>query len=160
MRWNCLSKEHVLKDWKSLHCCKIGGCNQQYHNLLHGEKTPEASINELETSEVNQTTYLHLLPIIVSQWKNSVSAVVFLDSRSDSTLSHSHPEPLKMTNKWVVDNLLKLKQKIDIEDLKVVINICVTLISFQLIGVDFSSLHLYIDIKIGKDHNPLPFSQP
>ena len=118
MRWNCLSKEHVLKDWKSLHCCKIGGCNQQYHNLLHGEKTPEASINELETSEVNQTTYLHLLPIIVSQGKNSVSAVVFLDSRSDSTLSHSHPEPLKMTNKWVVDNLLKLKQKIDIEDLK------------------------------------------
>ena len=43
---------------------------------------------------------------------------MFLDSRSDSTLSPSHPEPLKMTNKWVVDNLPKQKQKIDIEDLK------------------------------------------
>ena len=83
--WNCFSKVHVLKDCKSSHRCKVSGCNQQHHTLLHREKTPEASANKLATSEVNRTTYLQLLPTIVSHGTNSVSAVAFLDSESDST---------------------------------------------------------------------------
>ena len=37
---------------------------------------------------------------------------------SFSVSSHSHPDPFKMTNAWVVDNLKLPKQKLDIEDLK------------------------------------------
>ena len=36
--WNCLSKGHVLKDCKSQHRCKVSGCNQQHHTLIHREK--------------------------------------------------------------------------------------------------------------------------
>ena len=50
------------------------------------KKTPETSTNKLATSEVNQTTYLQLLLVIVSHGKKSVNAVAFLGSGSDSTL--------------------------------------------------------------------------
>ena len=77
--------------------------------------------------------------------------------------SPSHPDPFKMNNVWVVDNLKLPKQKINIEGLKG---------SYQhlcdldftsaddndatiLIGADFPQLHLYRDIKIGKGHEPI-----
>ena len=167
------------------------------------KKNPEASTNKLATSDVNQTTYLQLLPVIVSHGKNSVSAVLFLDSGSDSTLtsksladklqlsgkeqnlvlsnvmsmpkkirsklasfsvsSTSHPDPFKMTNVWVVENLKSPKKKIDIEDLKGsyqhLRDLDLTSIDGNdaaiLIGTDFPQLHLYRDIKIGKDDEPI-----
>ena len=98
--WNCLSKGHVLEDCKSQHRCKVSGCNQQHHTLLHREKTPEASTNKLVTSKVNQTTYLQVLPVIFFHGKNSVNAVAFLDSGSNSTLiSKSLVDKLQLSGK-------------------------------------------------------------
>ena len=68
-----------------------------------------------------------------------------------------------MTNVWVVENLKSPKQKIDIEDLK---GSCQHLRDLDLtsidgndaailIGTDFPQLHLYRDIKIGKDDEPI-----
>ena len=66
-----------------------------------------------------------------------------------------------MSNVWVVDNLRLPKQKIGIEDLKVQ-HMCDTDFSSTddndaaiLIGVDFPQLHLYRDIKTGKDHESI-----
>ena len=59
--WNCLSKGHVLKDYKSQHRCKVSGCNKQHYTLIHREKTPETSTKKLATSEVNRN---HLSSVI------------------------------------------------------------------------------------------------
>ena len=116
--WNFLSKGHVLKNCKSQHRCKVSGCNQQHHTLPHREKTPEASTTKLATSEVNQTTYLQLLPVIVSHGKNSVSGVAFLDSRSDSTLiSKSLADSLQLLGKehnLVLSNVMSMSIKLDL----------------------------------------------
>ena len=68
-----------------------------------------------------------------------------------------------MTNVWVVDNLRLPKQKIDIEDLKgsyqhlrdLNLNSTDDSDATILIGADFPQLHLYKDIKIGKDHEAI-----
>ena len=150
--WNCSSKGHVLKD-----------CKSQHRRKVKEKKTPEASTNKLATSEVNQTTYLQLLPVIVSHGKDSVSSVTFLDSGSASTLIFkSLADKLQLSGKE--QNLRKLpKHKIDIEDLK---GSCQHLCDLDfnsvndndaaiLVGADFQKLHLYRHIKIGKDHEPI-----
>ena len=84
--------------------------------MLHREKTTEASTNKLVTSEVNQTTYLQLLPVILSHGKNSVSAVAFLDSGSDSSLvSKILADKLQLSGKeqnLVLSNVMSISNEI------------------------------------------------
>ena len=111
-----MSKRHVFKDCESQHRCKVCGCNQQHHTLLHREKTPEANTNKLAISEVNQTAYLQLFPVIASHRTNSVSAVAFLDSGPDSTLiSKSLAHKLQLSGKehnLVLSNVMSMSIKI------------------------------------------------
>ena len=61
--WNFLSNRHVLKDCKSQYRCKVSGCNQQHHTLLHGDKTAGTSPNKLATKPPIFSYSLLLFPM-------------------------------------------------------------------------------------------------
>ena len=94
--FNCLSKNHQIKDCQSKITCKE--CNKKHHSLLHIEKLPDGHEAQVEatSSSVSHVksqnkskrtpTYLQVLPVTISNGENSIKTNALLDCGSDTTL--------------------------------------------------------------------------
>ena len=82
--FNCLRKDHVLKDCKLNFFCRIEGCKKKHHILLH-EETQE-NINVSRAKHNLSVPYKQVLQIYLSNGDVSMKVNALLDSVSDSTL--------------------------------------------------------------------------
>ena len=87
LRWNCMSKSHVTKDCISKYSCWKENRGKKYHTLLHeGKKSNRTTSSGNKLQIKNVVTYLHVLPVTVTNGSNQVKNNTMLDSGSDSTL--------------------------------------------------------------------------
>ena len=73
--WNCLSKVHFVKQYKSKYRCKIDKCGKHNHSLLHEPEPPEKkhpqknkgqTLPVLVNSHHKSNCYLQVIPVILS----------------------------------------------------------------------------------------------
>ena len=99
--YNCLAKNHYIKDCVSEFRCRVDGCNFKHHIMLHdGNREnksvrnnypvpPVANTININSLRENTNTYLQVVPVIISNGVKSLCANALLDSGSDSTfISH------------------------------------------------------------------------
>ena len=86
--FNCLSKGHQLNDCKSDFRCREDNCNRKHHTLLHQElKAGDLTINNCNKDrDIDNTTYLQIIPVTIHNNTNSVKQWALLDTGSDATL--------------------------------------------------------------------------
>ena len=86
--FNCLSKGHQLNDCKSDFRCREDNCNGKHHTLLHQElKAGDLTINNCNINrDIDNTTYLQIIPVTFHNNTNSVRTWALLDTGSDATL--------------------------------------------------------------------------
>ena len=84
----CLSKGHQLNDCKSDFRCRKDNCNRKHHTLLHQElKAGDLTINNCNKDrDIDNTTYLQIIPVTIHNNTNSVKQWALLDTGSDATL--------------------------------------------------------------------------
>ena len=116
--FNCLSKGHQLNDCKSdFRCCK-DKCNRKHHMLLHQElKAGDLTINNCNIGrDIDNTTYLQIIPVTIHNNTNSVKTWALLDIGSDATLiSEEIADELKLKGKMryiSVSNVMSMENKL------------------------------------------------
>ena len=86
---NCLSKRRLLESCISKFNCRMDGCSQKRHTLLHKDQAVENVVSNKSQMPHNETispnTYLQIIPVIVSNASKSVRTSALLDTGSDST---------------------------------------------------------------------------
>ena len=109
--YHCFSKDHNVKDCESKYRCRIEYCNKRHHSLTcTGNKiksnqveSEEIANNSIPSNKVydgdkhNNSTYMQILPINLSNGDKTFRANALLDLGSDSTLiSKTLPDKLNI----------------------------------------------------------------
>ena len=116
--FNCLSKGHQLNDCKSDFRCREDNCNRKHHTLLHQElKAGDLTINNCNKDrDIDNTTYLQIIPVTIHNNTNSVKTWALLDIGSDATLiSEEIADELKLKGKMryiSVSNVMSMENKL------------------------------------------------
>ena len=86
--FSCLSKGHQLNDCKSDFRCREDNCNSKHHTLLHQElKAGDLTTNNCNIdTDIDNSTYLQMIPVTTHNNTNSVKTWALLDTGSDATL--------------------------------------------------------------------------
>ena len=101
--WNCLGKDHNIKNCQSKHRCKVANCNKRHHTLLHNDNiTPPPAISPLlpvqqaPQSNPNDAvdsnhfdlskTFLQILPVSITKSTKIVHTNALLGAGSNATL--------------------------------------------------------------------------
>ena len=82
--FNCLSKTHGLKEYQSEFRCRVDGCRQKHHTLLHKEPLD----NQNDNSDYSLQVYIYKFYQLTLEIKmeKRLKTNALLDSRSDTTL--------------------------------------------------------------------------
>ena len=86
--FNSLSKGHQLNDCKSDFRCRGDNCNRKHRTFLHQKlKFGDLTNNNCNIGrEIDNTTYLQIIPVTIHNNTNSVRTWSLLDAGSDATL--------------------------------------------------------------------------
>ena len=113
-----MSKGHQLNDCKSDFRCREDNCNRKHHTLLHQElKAGDLTINNCNIDiDVDNRTYLKIIPVTIHSNTSSVKTWASLDTGSDSTLiSEETADKLKLKGEirnMSVSNVMSMENKL------------------------------------------------
>ena len=116
--FNCLSKGHQLNDCKSDFRCREENCNRKHHTLLHQDlKAGDLTINNCNIDrDIDNTTYLQIIPVTIHNNNDSVRTWALLDTGSDATLiSEEIAHKLKLKGEMrniSVSNVMSMENKL------------------------------------------------
>ena len=113
-----MSRGHQLDDCKSDFRCREDNCNRKYHTLLHQElKVADLTINNCNIDrDIDNTTYLQIIPVTIHNNTNSVRTWALLDTGSDATpISEEIAHKLKLKGEMrniSVSNVMSMENKL------------------------------------------------
>ena len=77
--WNCLAKNHILKNCESEVRCRASNCNKRHHTLLHEDiplKTNGVQHN-IFNKFLTHKTFLKIVPVTISNGNRFIGTKLF-----------------------------------------------------------------------------------